>query len=101
MDFDGAASKEEAREGVWIGPPMGEPRLLSYKLYFKCTNNMAEYEARILGLKSLKDLQDQRINVQGDSELIIKQVQGGYQTKNPRLRLYRNLVLDLVEGFKE
>ena len=62
---------------------------------------MAEYEALILGLKALRDLQDRRINVQGDSELIIKQVQGSYQAKNPILRLYRNLVLDLMEGFKE
>jgi ribonuclease HI len=101
MDFDGATSKEGVVAGVWIGSPVGEPKLLSYKLHFKCTNNMVEYEALTLGLKALKDLQSQRINIQGDSELIIKKVQGGYQTKNPRLRLYRNLVLDLVEGFKE
>ena len=73
MDFDGAASKEGAGAGVWIGPPVGEPKLLSYKLHFKCTNNMVEYEALILELKALKDLQAQRINIQGDLELIIKQ----------------------------
>ena len=33
---------------------------------------MAEYEALILGLKDLKGLQAQRINIQGDSELVIK-----------------------------
>ena len=101
MDFDGAVSKEGARAGVLIRPPVGEPKLFSYKLHFRCTNNMVEYEALILGLKALKNLQAQRINIQGDSKLIIKQVQGENQTKNPRLRLYRNLVLDLIEGFKE
>ena len=33
--------------------------------------------------------------------MIIKQVQGEYQTKNPRLRLYKDLVLELVKGFNE
>ena len=76
MSLDGATSKKGAGAGIWIRPPMGEPKLLSYKLNFKCTNNMAEYEALILGLKALKDFQAQRINIQGDSELVIKQVQG-------------------------
>ena len=101
MDFDGAARKEGAGAGVLIKPPMGEPRLFSYKLHFKCTNNAAKYEALVLGIKVLKNLQVQRINIQGDSYLIIKQVLGEYQTKNPRLRLYRDLVLELVKGFKE
>ena len=101
MGFDGATSKEGAGEGVWVGPPVGQPKLLSYKLDFKCTNNIAEYEALILGLKALKDLQAQRIDIQGDSELAIKQVQGSYQAKHPRMKSYRNLVLDLMEGFKE
>ena len=101
MDFNGAASKEGAGAGILIKPPMGEPKLFSYKLHFKCTNNAAEYEALVLGLKVLNNLQVQRIHIQGDLELIIKQVQGEYQTKNPRLRLYRDLVLELLKGFKE
>ena len=101
MSFDGAASKKVSGPGIWIRPPVGEPKLISYKLEFKCTNNVAEYEALILRLKALRDLQAQRINVQGDSKLVIKKVQGIYRAKLPRLRSYRNLVLDLIEGFKE
>ena len=74
MSFDGAASKKGAGVGISIKPLVGEPKLLSYKLDFKCTNNVAEYEALILGLKALKDLQAQRVDIQGDSELIIRQV---------------------------
>jgi cupin superfamily acireductone dioxygenase involved in methionine salvage len=33
--------------------------------------------------------------------LIISKVKGSYQAKHPRLRSYRNLVLDLLENFKE
>ena len=42
MGFDGATRKEGARAGIWIRPPMGELKLLSYKLHFKCTDNMVE-----------------------------------------------------------
>ena len=41
-------------------------------LHFKCTNNLAEYEALILGLNLLRKLGAHRINVYGDSKLIIK-----------------------------
>jgi len=57
MSFNGAASRKGVGVGVWIRPTIGEPKFLSYKLDFKCTNNVAEYEALILGLKALKDLQ--------------------------------------------
>ena len=101
MSFDGVASKRGVGEGISIRPPIGEPKLLSYKLDFKCTNNVAEYEALILGFKALKDLQAQRVDIQGDSELVIRQVQGSYQAKHPRLKSYKNSVLDLMEGFEE
>jgi ribonuclease HI len=101
MSFDGAASREGVGAGVWINPPKVGTKICSYKLAFDCTNNMAEYEALILGLKTLKELGARRIVVHGDYELVINQVKGIYQSKHPRLRAYRNLVLDLLEEFSE
>jgi ribonuclease HI len=101
MSFDGAVSREGAGAGVWINPPKVGTKICSYRLAFDCTNNMAEYEALILGLKTLKELGARRIVVHGDSELIINHVKGIYQSKHPRLRSYRNLVLDLLEEFSE
>jgi ribonuclease HI len=101
MNFDGVACREGAGAGVWIYHPNGDTKLCSYKLVFECTNNMAEYEALILGLKVLEELGAKRIVVLGDSELIINQIKGIYQAKQPRMRAYRNLVLDLLEKFSE
>ena len=50
----------------------------SYKLAFEFSNNEAEYEALIVGLKILKKLGAKKISVYGDSELVIKQVKGEY-----------------------
>jgi hypothetical protein len=88
--FDGSAGKEGAGAGIWITSPTEESKFLSYKLNFDCTNNMAEYESLILGLEALIKLKAKNIVVCGDSELVIKQVEGAYQTKDVRMRAYRN-----------
>ena len=68
---------------------------------FPCTNNIAEYEALLLGLKFLKQLEAQKISILGDSELIIKKIKGEYSDRNPRLREYRNAALDLLKTFEK
>ena len=72
LEFDGAVSKEGARAGVWIIGPNHFSKTLFVKLYFDCTNNMAEYKAFIMGLQFLKDLEAKKVNIHGDSELIIQ-----------------------------
>lgn len=101
MDFDGVVSKEGVGGGVWVRAPQKDTKLLSFKLFFECTNNFSKYEALILGLNTLKDLKAKRILVNGDSELVINQVKGVHQTNHPRMRSCRNLVLELLEIFTE
>lgn len=91
MDFDGAVGKDGVGIGIWIRSPVFQPnkvpsnvKICSYNLAFDCSNNEAEYEALIAGLKILKKLNAKRISVYGDSELIIKQVKGENQAKHPR-----------------
>ena len=108
MDFDGAVGNDGAGIGIWVRSPFSAPnkvpnsmRVCSYKLAFECSNNEAEYEALIVGLKILRKLNAKRISVYGDSELVIKQVRGEYQAKHPRMRAYRNAVLDILNLFLE
>jgi ribonuclease HI len=101
MSFNRAINKEGDGASVWINPPKVGSKLCSYKISFDCKNNMVEYEALILGLRTLKELGAKRIVVHENSELIINQVKFIYQSKHPRLRAYRNLVLDALEEFSE
>jgi ribonuclease HI len=71
MSFDGAVSREGDGYGIWVSPLEENTKLCSYKVTFECTNNMAEYEALILGLQVLKELGMQRIAVREDSKMII------------------------------
>ena len=102
MSFDGSCTRRTIGAGVWLRNTESDyVESHACNLHFKCTNNIAEYEALILGLKFLKKLGARRIAVHGDSELIIKQVNGEYIAKHPRLREYRNDTMDLLKTFVE
>jgi ribonuclease HI len=99
MFFDGASSKEGAGAGVIFVSPTQETISLSYKLEFETTNNVAEYEALVLGLRVAKDMGIEELSLFGDAKLIVHWIKNIYQTKNPRLRSYINEVWDLVDSF--
>ncbi|TMT86433.1 ribonuclease HI family protein [Haloterrigena sp. H1] len=65
------------------------------------TNNQAEYEALIAGLEAARDYGYDDVHVRGDSELIVKQVRGEYDTNNPELREKRVTVHELLAAFDE
>lgn len=50
------------------------------------TNNVAEYQALIMGLEGALDLGVAELTVRLDSELLVRQLQGRYQVKSPHLK---------------
>jgi len=86
MFFDASSSKEGAGASIVLISPAKEFFTFSYKLEFETTNNIEEYEAQILGLKDVKDLNVKKLEVFGDSELVVLQVRNKYQTKQLRLK---------------
>ena len=100
MKFDGSCAKNDSGVGIWLhNTENNHAEGHSYKLNFQCTNNIAEYEALLLGLHLLTKLGAKRIKVHGDSEFIIRQVNGEYSAKHPRLRAYRDDAMDLLRTF--
>lgn len=79
--------------------PTQETVSLSYKLQFETTNNVAEYEALVLGLRAARGMGIQEVVVFGDAELVVQQIRSAYQAKHPRLRSYRNEAWDLIDNF--
>ena len=88
-----------ASAGVDIISPTRYFKALACKLTFECTNNVAEYEPLLLGLNALEDLGEKRVQVMGDSELVINQVNDSYQTKHPIMRAYRNEAWDMFGNY--
>ena len=56
------------------------------------TNNVAEYRALLLGIERAAALGASRLELLGDSELIVRQVNGDYKVKDTALRELRDRV---------
>nr|XP_025888854.1 uncharacterized protein LOC104649327 [Solanum lycopersicum] len=89
--FDGAANHQGKGVGAVLVSESGQHYPMAAKLRFNCTNNMAEYEACILGLKMAVDMNVYELLVIGDSDLLIHQVQREWAVKNPKIVPYKYL----------
>ena len=76
MVFDGASNALGNGIGAVIISPEGCHTPFTARLCFNCTNNMAEYEACIMGLKAAIDLRIKFLDVYGDSALVISKIKG-------------------------
>ncbi|XP_070029557.1 uncharacterized protein [Nicotiana sylvestris] len=99
MFFDGAANFKGVGIRAVLVSEMGQHYLVSSKLRFPYTNNMAEYEACILGLNMAIDLNIQELLVIGDSDLLVHQVKGEWATKNSKMFSYLHHVQELRKSF--
>ena len=61
------------------------------------TNNEAEYEALIRGIKEAHKLNLLSINIFADSQLVVRQITGEYKVKNERMKLLHKQALELLE----
>lgn len=64
------------------------------------THNTAEWEALILGLRLALDHGVQRVEVRGDSMLVVKQVNDEWKTKDPALQSLRAQAKELLTQFE-
>jgi len=65
------------------------------------TNNVAEYQALLLGVRRAQELGAEELEVVADSELMIRQLSGAYQVKAPALRELHSEALSLLKAFRK
>ncbi|XP_070032529.1 uncharacterized protein [Nicotiana tomentosiformis] len=92
MFFDGAGNFKGVGIGAVLISESGQHYPASTKIRFSCTNNMAEYEACIFGIRMVVNLNIKELLVIGDSNLLIHQVQGEWSTKNVKILSYLHFV---------
>jgi ribonuclease HI len=63
--------KTGAGTGLLFISPLGEHMRYAVCLNFPASNNMAEYEALLCGLRIAVEMGIKRLNVRGDSQLVI------------------------------
>ncbi|GKV35525.1 hypothetical protein SLEP1_g43782 [Rubroshorea leprosula] len=96
---DGAANVEGAGAGAVLVGPDGFRSEHALRFKFQTTNNAAEYEALIYGLKLASELKVQSIQVFSDSKLVVGQVKGSCDIRDPQLSRYASVVNRLKSIF--
>jgi ribonuclease HI len=84
---DGAArgNPGPAGAGAILFDPSGEKRAQDYRYLGETTNNVAEYQAFILGLELALSLGVKSLHISADSLLVVQQLRGAYRVKTPHL----------------
>ena len=67
----------------------------------EATNNQAEYHALIQALQTARQMGCTDVVVRGDSQLVVKQVQGEWNVNDSELQTLWKRVRELAEGYKE
>ena len=76
IHFDGSRQLEGSGAGVVFASPRGDKFRYVLRLMFPCTNNAAEYEALLPGLRMAKEMSLSWVRCFGDSDLVAQQVSG-------------------------
>jgi ribonuclease HI len=102
--FDGASKGNPGLAGAGaVLYEGGDIEVYSESVFvgLKETNNVAEYTGLITGLKAALNLGTKRITVKGDSDLIVKQMNGAYKVKSPNLIALYEEAKKLAEQFEK
>jgi ribonuclease HI len=80
--------------------PRGEMFEFAIPIQPTVTNNQDEYEALLWGLQYLKEAKAILVEIYGDSELVIKQLNGQYECRNDILRNYYEECKEILKSFQ-
>ncbi len=98
---DGASRGNPGPAGAGVHILLGDGTAIDKKRYLgKTTNNVAEYEALILGLTTLKKRNLFRpLKIYSDSQLMVCQLNGTYKIRKAHLRKLARRIFDLLKFF--
>lgn len=98
--IDGSSGETGSGAGVVLESPEGHKLNCAIRLGFKASNNVAEYEALLAGLRLAKELQVRRLIISSDSQLVVHQVNGNFVARDKHMAVYLKLVMDSLPNFK-
>jgi len=102
MHFDGGSrgNPGPAAYGWVLYDPNGEEASTDGVRVGTATNNVAEWTGLLRGLENAQAMGIRALDVRGDSELVVKQVNGQYKVKNAALKPLAEQVTAILRGFE-
>ncbi|GJT42974.1 reverse transcriptase domain-containing protein [Tanacetum coccineum] len=98
---DGSSCVDGSGAGLILTNPEGAEFTYAMRFRFEATNNEAEYEALIAGLRIAEKMGIKNLQANVDSRLVANQVNGSYIAKESGMVQYLNKVKTLAKSFKE
>ncbi|VFQ92735.1 unnamed protein product [Cuscuta campestris] len=100
MSIDGSSGSRSCGAGIVLITPEKFRIYYAIRFQFRVSNNEAEYEALINGLKILSKMGVSRVRVYSDSRLVVGQITGEFEAKEERMKRYRDLSLEILGRFE-
>jgi ribonuclease HI len=99
MYFDGSLMKIGAGAGLLFISPLGKHVRYVLRLHFPASNNVAEYEALVNGLRISVELGVRCLDARGDSQLVIGQVMKNSHYRDSKMEAYCDEVRRMEDKF--
>ena len=99
IDGGSRGNPGDAGFGVHVTAPDGTEVAALYGYIGQATNNVAEYQALLHGLRYALEHGAQRVFVFSDSELVVRQIEGRYKVKHPSMVPLHREARDLLGRF--
>ncbi|KAK9078867.1 hypothetical protein SSX86_002925 [Deinandra increscens subsp. villosa] len=96
---DGASNDGGSGAGLILTDPSGVEITYAIRLDFASTNNEAEYEALLAGLRLAQEMGATRIHINVDSLLVVNQINNTYEAKGSNMSRYLSLAASLLARF--
>ncbi|XP_074328071.1 uncharacterized protein LOC141665984 [Apium graveolens] len=97
LHVDGSATAERSGAGLILSSPGGFTIQQAITFAFKAINNQAEYEALLSGIRLAKSLGVRNLTIYSDSHIVVRQTNGKYVAKDPKLARYQEMVRAILE----
>jgi ribonuclease HI len=102
INIDGAARGNPGPAAyAFVIRSEGQPLIEEAGYLGNATNNFAEYTALVKALERARELGGQRLIIESDSELLVKQMNGEYRVKNDQLRVLHEQARRLCQQFAQ
>ncbi|GKC51066.1 reverse transcriptase domain-containing protein [Tanacetum coccineum] len=96
---NGAVISDGSGPGLMLIDPEGKEYTYALHFGFETTNNEAEYEALLVGLRLSKEMEITSLAIFIDSQLLVNQIKGTYAVKQPTIREYLQKTKEALKGF--
>ncbi|XP_071739707.1 uncharacterized protein [Rutidosis leptorrhynchoides] len=102
LHTDGASSSDGGRCRLYtdiLTSPTGEEHTYALRFAFSVSNNEAEYEALLSGLRIAEKMGITALKVAVDSQLVANQLNGTFEARDPAMQKYLKLAEELANKF--